>query len=100
MEKRNSLPMQKGGVDGIIFQKFAGESIVFCRSIESIILPISFRQSATSDERIQNIDEVIQDFSLCTTTGVTGRSDIGDIGSYVKRVKLMQKRIRCWWDWY
>ena len=85
----------KAGVDGIILPEVPLEESDRFLSLnrKHRLADILFVSPATSDERIQNIDKISSGFLYCvSTTGVTGRSNIGDIGSYVKRVKRNAKK--------
>jgi tryptophan synthase alpha chain len=85
----------KAGVDGIILPEVPLEEsnrfLSFNRKYN--LADILFISPATSDERIQTIDTISSGFLYCvSTTGVTGRTDIGNIESYLKRVKHHTKK--------
>jgi tryptophan synthase alpha chain len=80
----------KAGVDGVILPEVPLEEsnsfLLLTRKYH--LADILLVSPATSDKRIRNIDKVTSGFLYCvSTTGVTGRSNIGNIESYVKRVK-------------
>ncbi len=80
----------KAGVDGIILPEVPLEESkrFLTLSRKYNFADILFVSPATTDERILTIDKTISGFLYCvSTTGVTGRSNIGNIESYVKRVK-------------
>ena len=84
----------KAGVDGIILPEVPLEEsnrfLLLTRKYH--LADILLVSPATSNERIRNIDKITSGFLYCvSTTGVTGRSSIGDIESYVKRVKRNAK---------
>jgi tryptophan synthase alpha chain len=94
-EEKFFADAKKAGIDGIILPEVPLEESDRFLSLnrKHHLADILFVSPATADERIQNIDEVISGFLYCvSTTGVTGRSDIGDIESYVKRVKRNAKK--------
>jgi tryptophan synthase alpha chain len=85
----------KVGVDGIILPEVPLEEtdrfLSFTRKHH--LADILLVSPATSDKRIREIDKISSGFLYCvSTTGVTGRSSIGDIKSYVKRVKYNAKK--------
>jgi tryptophan synthase alpha chain len=93
-EERFFADATKAGIDGIILPEVPLEEsnrfLILTRNHH--LADILLVSPATSDKRIRNIDEVTSGFLYCvSTTGVTGRSDIGDIESYVKRVKRNAK---------
>jgi tryptophan synthase alpha chain len=78
------------GVDGIILPEVPWEEsknfLALTRKYH--FAEILFVSPATSDQRIQNIDQSISGFVYCVSTmGVTGRSKIGNRETYVQRVK-------------
>jgi len=80
----------KAGVDGVILPEVPLEEsnrfLLLTRKYH--LADILLVSPATSNKRIRNIDKVTSGFLYCvSTTGVTGRSNIGNIESYVKRVK-------------
>jgi len=80
----------QAGVDGIILPEVPlEESDRFVSLTRKYHLAdILLVSPATSDKRIREIDKISSGFLYCvSTTGVTGRSSIGNITSYVKRVK-------------
>jgi tryptophan synthase alpha chain len=84
----------KSGVDGIILPEVPLEESDRFLSLtrKYHLADILLVSPATPSKRIQNIDKVSSGFLYCvSTTGVTGRSNIGDIESYVKRVKRSAK---------
>jgi tryptophan synthase alpha chain len=93
-EKRFFADAANVGVDGIILPEVPLEESdrFLLLNRKHNLADILFISPATSDERIRNIDKVTSGFLYCvSTTGVTGRSNIGDIESYVKRVKRIAK---------
>jgi tryptophan synthase alpha chain len=85
----------KAGVDGLILPEVPLEEsnrfLSFNRKYN--LADILFIGPATSHERIQSIDTISSGFLYCvSTTGVTGRTNIGNIDSYVKRVKRYAKK--------
>jgi tryptophan synthase alpha chain len=85
----------KSGVDGVILPEVPLEEsnryLLLTRKY--YIADILLVSPATPDKRILEIDEVTSGFLYCvSTTGVTGRSNVGDIKSYVKRVKHNAKK--------
>jgi tryptophan synthase alpha chain len=94
-EEKFFADARKAGVDGIILPEVPLEEsdrfLSFNRKYN--LADILFIGPATSDERIRNIDKISSGFLYCvSTTGVTGRSNIGNIESYVKRVKRHAKK--------
>lgn len=78
------------GVDGVILPEIPLEEsdryIAITRKYH--LADILLVSPATTTDRIQQIDNVSSGFLYCvSTTGVTGRSNIGDIKGYVQRVK-------------
>jgi tryptophan synthase alpha chain len=85
----------KVGVDGIILPEVPLEESDRFLSLtrKHHLADILLVSPATNDERIREIDKVSSGFLYCvSTTGVTGNSSIGDIKSYVKRVKYNAKK--------
>jgi tryptophan synthase alpha chain len=85
---------QQVGIDGIILPEVPLEEsnrfLAFNRKYN--LADILFVGPATPDERIRAIDKVTSGFLYCvSTTGVTGRSEVGNIESYIKRVKRYAK---------
>ena len=85
----------KAGVDGVILPEVpleeADRFLLLTRKYH--LADILLVSPATSDKRIRNIDKVTSGFLYCvSTTGVTGRSNFGNIESYVKRVKHNAKK--------
>jgi len=85
----------KAGVDGIILPEVPLEESnrFLAHTRKYHLADILLVSPATSDKRIRNIDKATSGFLYCvSTTGVTGRSNIGNIESYVKRVKQNAKK--------
>jgi tryptophan synthase alpha chain len=85
----------KVGVDGIILPEVPLEEAArfLSHTRKQHLADILLVSPATSDERIRSIDKISSGFLYCvSTTGVTGKSNIGDIESYVKRVKHTAKK--------
>jgi len=85
---------RKAGVDGIILPEVPLEELDRFLSLtrKHHLADILLVSPATTDKRIREIDEVSSGFLYCvSTTGVTGRSNIGNIESYVSRVKSNAK---------
>jgi tryptophan synthase alpha chain len=94
-EEKFFASAKKAGVDGIILPEVPLEESdrFLCFNRKHNLADILFIGPATSNERIQNIDKISSGFLYCvSTTGVTGRSHIGDIESYVNRVKYNAKK--------
>lgn len=94
-EEKFFADARKAGVDGVILPEVPLEESDQFLSLNQKhhLADILFVSPATSDKRVQNIDEVTSGFLYCvSTTGVTGRTNIGDIESYLKRVKRNTKR--------
>jgi tryptophan synthase alpha chain len=94
-EEKFFADARKSGIDGIILPEVPLEEtdrfLSFTRKHH--LADILLVSPATTDKRIREIDEVSSGFLYCvSTTGVTGRSNIGDIESYVKRVKRHAKK--------
>jgi tryptophan synthase alpha chain len=86
---------RKAGVDGIILPEVPLEESDRFLSLnrKHHLADILFIAPATSARRIRSIDKVTSGFLYCvSTTGVTGRSDVGNIESYVKRAKRHAKK--------
>jgi tryptophan synthase alpha chain len=93
-EEKFFADAKKAGVDGIILPEVPLEESERFLSINRKynLADILFIGPATSDKRIQKIDKATTGFLYCvSTTGVTGRTNVGDIKSYVKRVKRNSK---------
>ncbi len=89
-EERFFADAAKAGVDGVILPEVPLEESDRFLSLtrKYHLADILLVSPATPSRRIQNIDDVSSGFLYCvSTTGVTGRSHIGDIELYVKRVK-------------
>ena len=89
-EEKFFADARKAGVDGIILPEVPLEESDRFLSLtrKHHLADILLVSPATPSERIRNIDKVSSGFLYCvSTTGVTGRSNIGDIELYVKRVK-------------
>jgi tryptophan synthase, alpha subunit len=85
---------RKAGVDGIILPEVPLEESDRFLSLtrKHHLADILLVSPATTDKRIREIDKISSGFLYCvSTTGVTGRSNIGDIELYVKRVKHSAK---------
>ncbi len=85
----------KSGVDGVILPEVPLEESNRYLSLtrKYRLAEILLVSPATPDKRIREIDEVTSGFLYCvSTTGVTGNSNVGDIKSYVKRVKHNAKK--------
>jgi tryptophan synthase alpha chain len=85
----------KAGVDGIILPEVPLEESDRFLSLtrKHHLADILLVSPATSDKRIREIDKISSGFLYCvSTTGVTGKSSLGDIESYVKRVKRNAKK--------
>jgi tryptophan synthase alpha chain len=85
----------KVGVDGIILPEVPLEESDRFLSLtrKHHLADILLVSPATTDKRIREIDKISSGFLYCvSTTGVTGRSNIGDIESYLKRVKRNAKK--------
>ncbi len=85
----------KDGVDGVILPEVPLEESDRYLSItrKYHLADILLVSPATPDKRIREIDKATSGFLYCvSTTGVTGRSNVGDIKSYVKRVKHNTKK--------
>ncbi len=85
---------RKAGVDGIILPEVPLEEsnhfLMLTRKHH--LADILLVSPATPDKRIREIDKISSGFLYCvSTTGVTGRTDIGNIESYIKRVKRNAK---------
>ncbi len=93
-ERRFFADAANAGVDGIILPEVPLEEAdrFLALARQHHLADILLVSPATSDERIRSIDSVSSGFLYCVSiTGVTGRSTIGDIESYVKRVKWNAK---------
>jgi len=93
-EDRFFADAKKAGVDGIILPEVPLEESDRFLSLNRKyqLADILFISPSTPNERIKNIDKSASGFLYCvSTTGVTGRSNIGNIGSYVDRVKKNAK---------
>ncbi len=93
-QERFFIDAAKAGVDGIILPEIPLEESKRFLSLNRKyhFVDILFVSPATSDKRIRSIDKTISGFLYCvSTTGVTGRSNIGNIDSYIKRVKRNAK---------
>jgi tryptophan synthase alpha chain len=93
-EERFYSDAKEAGVDGIILPEVpleeSGRFLLLNRKYN--FADILFVSPATPDERIKNIDKSVSGFLYCvSTTGVTGKADIGNIGSYIDRVKKNAK---------
>jgi tryptophan synthase alpha chain len=93
-EEKFFADARKAGVDGIILPEVPLEEsdrfLSFNRKYN--LADILFVGPSTSDERVRTVDKVTSGFLYCvSTTGVTGRTDIGNIEFYVKRVKRNAK---------
>jgi tryptophan synthase alpha chain len=85
---------RKAGVDGIILPEVPLEESDRFLSLtrKHHLADILLVSPATTDKRIREIDKISSGFLYCvSTTGVTGHSSIGDIESYVSRVKRNAK---------
>ncbi|MGD0037577.1 MAG: tryptophan synthase subunit alpha [Bacteroidota bacterium] len=94
-EERFFADAAKAGVDGVILPEVPLEESNRYLSLtrKYHLADILLVSPATPDKRIREIDEVTSGFLYCvSTTGVTGRSNIGNIESYVKRVKHNAKK--------
>jgi len=94
-EEKFFADARNAGIDGIILPEVPLEESDRFLSLnrKNNLADILFIGPSTSDERIRNIDKVASGFLYCvSTTGVTGRSNIGDIDLYVKRVKRLAKK--------
>ncbi|MBN1398333.1 MAG: tryptophan synthase subunit alpha [Bacteroidetes bacterium] len=81
---------KKAGIDGIILPEVPLEESARFLSLNRKynLADILFVSPATPEKRIREIDKTASGFIYCvSTTGVTGKSNIGNIGSYIKRVK-------------
>ncbi|MGD1043812.1 MAG: tryptophan synthase subunit alpha [Bacteroidota bacterium] len=86
---------RKAGVDGIILPEVPLEESDRFLSLthKHYLADILLVSPATTNKRIREIDKISSGFLYCvSTTGVTGRSNIGDIGSYLNRVKKNAKK--------
>jgi tryptophan synthase alpha chain len=93
-EERFYADAKDAGVDGIILPEVpleeSGRFLLLDKKYN--FADILFVGPATSDDRIKIIDKSISGFLYCvSTTGVTGKSNIGNIGSYIDRVKKNAK---------
>jgi tryptophan synthase alpha chain len=94
-EERFFANASKAGVDGIILPEVpieeANRFLLLTRKYH--LADILLVSPVTSDKRIKEIDKISSGFLYCvSSTGVTGRSGIGNIKSYVKRVKNNAKK--------
>jgi tryptophan synthase alpha chain len=83
------------GVDGLILPEVPLEESnrFLLLNKKYNLADILFIGPTTSNERIQSIDKTTSGFLYCvSTTGVTGRADIGNIESYIKKVKHNAKK--------
>ncbi|MGD0589391.1 MAG: tryptophan synthase subunit alpha [Bacteroidota bacterium] len=86
---------RKSGIDGIILPEVPLEESDRFLSLarKHHLADILLVSPATTDKRIREIDKISSGFLYCvSTTGVTGRSGVGDIESYVRRVKRNAKK--------
>jgi tryptophan synthase alpha chain len=86
---------RNAGVDGIILPEVSLEESAryLFLTRKHHIADILLVSPATPEKRIREIDKVSTGFLYCvSTTGVTGRSSVGDINSYIKRVKRNTKK--------
>jgi len=93
-EERFFSDSKKAGVDGIILPEVpleeSGRFLTLNRKYN--LADILFVSPATPDKRIRDIDKTASGFLYCvSTTGVTGKSNIGNIASYISRVKRNAK---------
>jgi tryptophan synthase alpha chain len=94
-EEKFFADARRAGVDGIILPEVPLEEsdrfLLLTRKHH--LADILLVSPATTDKRIREIDKISSGFLYCvSTTGVTGRSHVGDIESYVKRVKHHAKK--------
>jgi tryptophan synthase alpha chain len=93
-EERFYADAKNAGVDGIILPEVpleeSGRFLLLNQKFN--FADILFVSPATSDDRIKNIDKAVSGFLYCvSSTGVTGKSNIGNIGSYIDHVKKNAK---------
>lgn len=94
-ETRFFTDAQAAGVDGVILPEVPlEESERFVHlSQKHQLAAILFVSPTTPRDRIQYIDKVSTGFLYCVSmAGVTGRTNIGNIESYLKRVKQSAKK--------
>jgi len=94
-EKQFFADAAKAGVDGVILPEVPLEESnrYVLLTQQHHLADILLVSPATTDNRIQEIDHSSSGFLYCvSTTGVTGRSNIGNIESYIKRVKRRARK--------
>ena len=93
-EEKFFADARKAGVDGIILPEVPLEESDRFLSLtrKHHLADILLVSPATTNKRMREIDKISSGFLYCvSTTGVTGRSNIGDIELYVNRVKRNAK---------
>lgn len=94
-EEKFFADARNAGIDGIILPEVPLEesSRFLSFNRKNNLADILFIGPTTTDERIRTIDKISSGFLYCvSTTGVTGRTNVGDIESYVKRLKRNAKK--------
>jgi tryptophan synthase alpha chain len=94
-EKKFFVDAKKAGIDGVILPEVPLEESprFLAQTHATNLADILLVSPATTNDRIKKIDSASTGFLYCVSaTGVTGRSNLGTIVPYIRRVKRQAKK--------